>query len=474
MMKQLVKGVLFFLCIHIYATVTAQDSIGIKNILTPQAFAAIVKSYHPIIKQADINVLKASANITVAKAGFDPSFYIQSEQKTFNGVDYYQYTNPELKIPTWYGIEVKAGLENNSGNFLNSESSSGQSSYLGITVPLAKNLVIDKRRAALQQAKIFNNQSSAEKLNTINDVLYDAYSDYWNWVKEYEVYKILSNTVTINKDRFNLIKIGFRQGDRPAIDTIEALAQLQSFEFLQSESAVKFKNAGVTLSAYLWLANDSYYQLNDNTLPDSKWNNISIQDEKFEVLDKLIYTAKTTHPKLRIFNFKMQILEVDRKLKFQSLLPTINVKANLLNKGYDVFKNASADFYQNNNKFGIDIGLPLRLSEGRGSYKIAKLKIKETTYQQNMQVQEIENKVRYYFNEVLGLQQQIKMYEAAYKNYQTLLRGEDTRFTAGESSLFILNNRENKVLEVLQKLVELKTKFFKAQIALQWATGQLN
>ncbi len=156
------------------------------------------------------------------------------------------------------------------------------------------------------------------------------------------------------------------------------------------------------------------------------------------------------------------------------MLPTINVKANLLNKGYDVFKNASADFYQNNNKFGIDIGLPLRLSEGRGSYKIAKLKIKETTYQQNMQVQEIENKVRYYFNEVLGLQQQIKMYEAAYKNYQTLLRGEETRFTAGESSLFILNNRENKVLEVLQKLVELKTKFFKAQIALQWATGQLN
>ncbi len=310
-MKQLVKGVLFFLFMHIYAIGTAQDSIGIKNILTPQAFAAIVKSYHPIIKQADINVLKASANITVARAGFDPSFYIQSEQKTFNGVDYYQYTNPELKIPTWYGIEVKAGLENNSGNFLNSESSSGQSSYLGFTVPLAKNLVIDKRRAALQQAKIFNNQSSAEKLNTINDVLYDAYSDYWNWVKEYEVYKILSNTVAINKDRFNLIKIGFRQGDRPAIDTIEALAQLQSFEFLQSESAVKFKNAGVTLSAYLWQANDSYYQLNDNTLPDSKWINIPIQDEKFDVLDNLIYTAKTTHPKLRIFNFKMQLLELD-------------------------------------------------------------------------------------------------------------------------------------------------------------------
>ena len=52
-------------------------------------------------------------------------------------------------------------------------------------------------------------------------------------------------------------------------------------------------------------------------------------------------------------------------------------------------------------------------------------------------------------------------------------RGEDIRFKVGESSLFLLNTRENKVLESMQKLAELKTKFFKSYRAVGWASGQL-
>lgn len=472
-MKQVVKAMVIFLAVIGINKTNAQTQQTATNILTPQAFAAIVKSYHPIIKQADVNIAQAIANITVARAGFDPTLYVQNSQKTFTNIDYYNYTNAELKIPTWYGIEVKTGIENSSGDFINTELTNGQTSYVGIAVPLAKNLMMDKRRAALQQAKILNKQSTAEKQNTVNDVIFDAFSTYWNWVKEYEVYKVITNAVVVNKARYNLIKIAFRQGDRPAIDTIEALTQLQNFEYLQSESGVKFYNAGVALSAFLWQANNTYYQLENSTVPDTTWANVSIANLPLPVQDNIISTAKLSHPKLRIYNFKLQMLEVDRKLKFQNLLPTVNVKANLLQKGNNAFKNFTWGYTENNNKFGIDIGLPLRLSEGRGTYKLAKLKIQETTYQQNLQVQEIENKIRYYFNETFGLQQQIKMYESVYTNYQTLLRAEEFKFNAGESSLFLLNSRENKVLEALQKLIELKTKFFKAQLAIQWAAGLL-
>jgi outer membrane protein TolC len=145
----------------------------------------------------------------------------------------------------------------------------------------------------------------------------------------------------------------------------------------------------------------------------------------------------------------------------------------LLNKGYDVFKGVGPGFYQNNYKFGIDIGMPLRLSEGRGAYRIAKLKITETNYAISLQQQSIENKIRNYYNELMGLQQQVNIFEQAFINYQTLFRGEDTRFKEGESTLFLLNTRENKVLETLQKLTELRAKFYKTQVAVQWAAGQL-
>jgi len=452
----------------------SQDSIAFNKVLSEEAFISIVKKYHPVIKQADIAVQKANAELTLSRGGFDPSFYLHTDQKTFDGKNYYNYTNPELKIPTWYGIEIKAGLENNGGQYLNSEASDGKTSYIGLSLPVGKNLLMDKRRAVLKQAKIFRDQSEAERLSMINDLLYEAYTAYWNWVKEQQLYAVISNAVTINEARFELVKIGYRQGDRPAIDTIEALTQLQSFQYLQSESLVRLKNAGIDLSNYLWLQNNTYYQLGDDVVPENKWNGQDVTALPLLMLDELLYTARLNHPKLQVYNYKLQILDVERKLKFQSLLPTINLKGNLLNKGYDMFNGiGKSGFYENNNKFGIDIGLPLRLSEGRGGYKLAKLKIQETNYDLLMKQQEIANKVKNYYNELTGLQQQVTIYDAAYKNYQALFRGEDTRFKAGESSLFLLNSRENKQLEALQKLVELKTKYYKTRQALLWASGQL-
>jgi outer membrane protein TolC len=461
----LLQAILFFAALPAYA----QDKI-----LREADFIAIVKKFHPVLKQADIAVQQAVAGITVARAGFDPSIYLNTDQKTFDGKNYYNYTNPELKIPTWYGIEIKAGFENNGGQFLNSEVSTGQSSYVGLSVPIAKNLLMDKRRAVLQQAKIFRMQSEAERLNMINDLLYEAYSAYWNWVQAHRVYEVLANAVKINEARFDLVKIGYRQGDRPAIDTVEALAQLQSFQYLQNESRVRWQNAAVDLSNFLWQPNNVFYQLGTDVLPGEVLNERDVDALPLPVLDELLYQAKLTHPKLKSYNYKLQVLEVERKLKFQSLLPTVNLRANLLNKGYDLFNGiGKAGFYENNNKFGINMGLPLRFSEGRGGYRLAKLKIQETNNELALQQQAIENKIRMYYNELLGLQQQVKIYEAAFKNYQTMFRGEETRFAAGESSLFLLNTRENKVLEAQQKLVELKTKYFKTLQTVQWAAGQL-
>ncbi len=452
--------------------VTAQDTAA-RVQLTAETFTGIVRAYHPVCKQADILVAKAKAERLSARGGFDPSFYISSDQKTFDGKNYYRYTNPELKVPTWYGIEVKAGTENNAGTFLNSESSAGASSYLGVSVPLAKNLLMDKRRAVLQQARLLVDQSVAERRQILNDLLYEANAAYWNWASSYEVYRILSNAITVNTNRFALVKIGFRQGDRPAIDTIEALAQLQNFQFLQSEALLHFTNAGVELSNYLWLANGTPYQLAPTVLPDTTWAAQSLQQVKQGLLDELLYAAKLTHPKLTVYGFKLKSLEVERKLKFQSLLPMINLKTNLLNKGYNVFKGAGAALWENNYKFGIDIGLPLRFSEGRGAYRTAKLKIQETGLQQSLATLEIENKVRYYYNELTGLRTQAQVYEQAYRNYLALLRGEDIRFRSGESTLFLLNSRENKALEAQQKLIELKAKFYKTLVAVNWAAGQL-
>ncbi len=442
-------------------------------VLSQEEFLNIVRTFHPVARQANLLVDRAKAELIASRAGFDPSFYMSADRKTFDGKNYFNWIHPELRIPTWYGVEINAGIENNLGDLLNSEETPGKSSYLGISVPLARNLVMDKRRAVLMQAKVFREQSKAERLLMLNDLLFDASYSYWNWVKEYMVYRVLEETITVNQNRYGLVKLGFRQGDRPAIDTTEALAQLQSFQLARNDAWLRFRNAGLELSNYLWQANDTPFYMPPVVIPDTAWNVVNLTNKQLPVLDTLLILAATNHPKLQSYDFKLQMLDIDRKLKFQELLPVFNVKYNLLNSGYDVTEGASWRFYENNYKFGFDFGLPLRLSRGRGEYKAAKIKINETNLDLSQTRLAIENKVKYYFNELAMLKTQVGIAEENYLNYLRLFKGEDMRFRIGESSLFLLNNRENKLLESRQKLVELKTKFYNSYQALQWSTGQL-
>ena len=124
------------------------------ELFSVDAFITQVKLYHPVAKQSDILVQKAAAQLLASRGGFDPALTLDASRKTFDGTNYYFYTNPELKIPTTFGVDIKAGIESNGGKYLNPEVTSGNTSYLGFEVPLAKGLLIDKRRAALQQAKI--------------------------------------------------------------------------------------------------------------------------------------------------------------------------------------------------------------------------------------------------------------------------------------------------------------------------------
>jgi outer membrane protein TolC len=370
-----------------------------------------------------------------------------------------------LKIPTWYGVEVYAGTESLSGSRTDPQETQGRTSYAGISVPLLKNLLMDKRRAALQQAKIFRNLSEVERQSTINNLQYEAIMVYWKWAQYYQVYAILKDAVVINERRLTLVKNAYKLGDRPAIDTVEALTQLQQFQYLQNAAF---------LDAYLWQQDNQPYSLPDGITPDMAWQKKDITAGMIESEQSLIDMAAKNHPDLRQYNFKLAALQVEKKLKFQELLPVMNLKYNQLGRGYDLAKTIATPLFENNYRFGVSFAVPLRLSQGRGEYRKAKLKILDTEYAlQNKQLL-VYNKIKTYRNEALMLLQQVALQQRALLNYQTLQRGEETRFFNGESSLFLVNARETKVLEAAQKLVEAKVKLLKTVAGLQWATGLLN
>ncbi len=449
--------------------VFSQDSL---QTLSFNSFLNIVKNYHPVAKQAAIVVQKADAALLSQRGGFDPVISSGGTDKTFDGTTYYRNNTTQLAIPTWYGIEIQTGIEYLSGGRINPEETAGKTSFAGISVPLAKNLLMDKRRAALQQAKIMQQASEAERKIILNDLLLDATETYWQWVQAYLNFKTYETVITVNRQRYNLVKAAFRNGDRPAIDTTEALTQLQQFEYQQNEALLLWQNAGVLLSGFLWQQNNEPYVMPQTIVPDEKIEQL-YDAVVFPEQDALIAAAKKNHPELLVYNYKLGALAVERKLKFQELLPKLDLKYNQLGKGYDIASTAAKTLLDNNYKYGVSFSMPLRLSSGRGEYKMAKLKITETTLHQNQKQTDVVNKVKQYYNQLVNYKTQVSLLQKTYTAVLQLQKGEEIRFFNGESSLFLVNSRENKTQETMLKMVDATVKYNKTAAGLQWAAGQL-
>ncbi len=448
---------------------TANDS---TQTLSLKSFLQIVKQFHPVAKQANIQVDKANAGLTIARGSFDPLLGSSGSNKTFDGTNYYQTNTTELSIPTWYGIEVTTGIEYLTGGRTDPTETSGKTSFAGISFPLAKNLMMDKRRAALQQAKIMIGASEQEKRIVLNELMMDATDAYWQWVQAYLIYTTYNTVISVNKKRVDFISTAYRLGERPAIDTIEAIAQLQNFEYLQNNALLALQNTTLQLNTFLWKQNNQAYELPASVLPAEKIENL-YDGITFPELEKIIADAKTSHPELSIYTFKLSVLNIERKLKFQELLPKADLKYNQLGKGYNVAAAATKTLFDNNYRFGVNFSIPLRLSQGRGEYKLAKIKITETALQQSQKEIEIINKVKKYYNQLVNYKIQVNLLQKNYSNYLQLQRGEETKNFNGESSLFLVNSRENKTLETFLKLTEVTIKYNKALLELQWAAGQL-
>ena len=77
-------------------------------------------------------------------------------------------------------------------------------------------------------------------------------------------------------------------------------------------------------------------------------------------------------------------------------------------------------------------------------------------------MRELDVKIETYKNEMLNYYKQIDLSRNNLQNYRKLLYAEETRYSNGESSLFLINSRENKVIEAQEKFISIRTKFLKS------------
>lgn len=452
------KKYILMLFLLISASVFSQEKV--TSVMTLSEYLGYVKSFHPIVKQANLVINESEAKLLKARGAFDPKIEVDFDKKEFKNKEYYNKLNAAFKIPTYYGLEFKANFENNDGVFLNPEANFPTDGLYsaGVSASLLKGLLINKRMASLKQAKLFLNQAKEDQQIVVNNILYNASLSYFTWLKNYNeqrVYKeFLENAIT----RFKLTKRAFFEGEKPAIDTTEAKITLDTRKLNLEKARIKLVKSSLELSNFLWLNDNTPVELQDNILPDiNTFNSIDatfnialFNNENFDI---------NKHPKIRSLEFKIKSLDVNRRFKMNNLLPNLDVQYNFLTQNRNQINTLNIQDY----KASIKFKLSLFLRKERGDLKLANVKLNDKKYENEVAKLTIKNKVS-------GIQQELESYilqndltANIVKDYTTLLKAEDRKFFLGESSLFLVNYREVKLIEAKLKAIKLENTFFKTK-----------
>lgn len=458
------KSKFFFSLLFLLINVAAQGK-NLQDTLFYKNFLSIVKAYHPIAQQANLLSGLAQAKRTKALGGFDPKIEAEFDQKYFNGTRYYSFFTPQLKLPLWYGVELKGSYSTADGVYLNPESKLPKEglAYAGISFNLGKGLFIDERRADLKKAQIFAESYKNEGAIALNDLFLDAGTQYIDWQTKYKLVKVYQNALKLAKERQRAVILSVKNGDKPAIDSVEALLTVRQREISLQEANLDFKSSQQLLSDFLWRDN------NQNV--DANKLEIVPQDLFIQPVD--VNGGISDNPKLLNYDFKIKELNIERKLKADNLKPELKVQLGLLNEGKTFIGPINSAYYQNNNKVNVGFSFPLTLAKARGDLAETKIKIKQTELAQIDLRNQLTNKITQNNFEIATLESQLKLLQSTYTFSNQLLAGEETKFKLGESSLFLINSRENKLIEVTEKLLNTEFKLHKAKIKNLWILGNL-
>ncbi|RTY71348.1 transporter [Flavobacterium sp. GSP27] len=448
-MKQIFLAFLFF-----GLSAGAQEKIS--NELTFTEFLGYVKKYHPLVKNANLEISKSQANLMMARGGFDPKIEVDFSEKQFKGSEYYSILNSSFKIPTWYGIEIKAGFDNSEGVYLNPQNTlpnQGLTS-LGVTIPLGQGLFINQRMADVRKAKMQMQLSLAERKLQAIVVLYDASLAYFNWKKNFNEVALYQEYNQNAQIRFKGIQSLIIQGDKPSIDSVEAGIIVKNRKLSLEDSNLKLAKAKLELATFLWLENNIPLELSDALIPEIQLEFTIQESLKTNALLNSDFSI-TNHPKINALQSKIDMLNVERKLKANMLLPKIDV-------GYSYISEPSyIDNYQfEDYKIGLDFYFPLFLRKERGSLKLAKYKVQESEFVLDLEKVQLTNKINAQKLEIKSLLKQQELIKDLVQDNLIMLNSEERLFSFGESSLFLINIRENNLVTAQLSKIALENRFY--------------
>jgi outer membrane protein TolC len=432
--NQLILG---FCCFVLSAVCVASE----QNKLSLDKVLHSVTRYYPKIRIARLEITKAQGAHLSALGKFDPSLDATTRSQPVGGY-INNYGDTQLNVPTFYnGVKLFAGYRNGNGNwpiyYQNYLTNSGGEYRAGLSLPLLRDRLIDKERTNLlttaESIEMKKHDAEAIKIKIYQETI----KAYWQWVEAGLQLKTFRQLLKLARKRQRAIEQQANQGDLPQLAITENLQQIIQREQLLNQGMMIFEQAGINLSLYYRDEKGAPKVPMEKSLP----SHVLMQPRQLaQSIPQL-----TQHPALRKLQNYSRIIRLKRDLAQNELLPNLDATAYTFKQygsgGYPALIPEAAFI-------GVSFKFPVLQREAKGKLIRTQSELDQIRTEKKFMYEQLKNELTNLFIGVKRVHQQVILLQKEYHLALKVQQGEAKKFYEGDSTLFLVNQREQATTQV--------------------------
>lgn len=436
----------------------SQASKNAKSLTLIEVLHSIDRHY-PEVKIACLEIAKANGVLINAQGQFDPSLEGTARSQPVGGY-INNYGDTQLTLPTVYnGVKLFAGYRNGEGNwpiyYQNYLTNSGGEYRAGLSLPLLRDRLIDKERTKLLSSaqSILVKQEDAEAVKL--RIYQEAITAYWQWVEAGLQLNTFQQLLQLAQKRQHAIEQQAHQGDLPKLAITENMQQIVQREQLLNQGKMIFEQASINLSIYYRDKRGTPFIPSKNDLPLLSNASIPVTQNRASIID---------HPRIKKLRNYSKIIKIKRDLARNELLPQLDATAYAFKQygsgGYPLLIPQAA-------MLGVSFKLPLLQRQAKGNLIQAQSELRQLSVEKRFLYEKLNNEFSKILIGIKRSTQQVMLLKKELDLAQKVQRGEAKKFYEGDSTLFLVNQREQATTQVklntLHAEIELEQLRAKAQ-----------
>lgn len=446
---------LLLLLLLLLAAPAAAEPLTLEQVLRH------VEQHHPKIRGAEVMRQVAAAKVLEKEGAFDAALAFDSDYLRYNssGSEKTAFTNDlAFRQSAPSGLSFSGGVRMHRGSVKSPQSTTGQGGeyFLEFKLPLLRNFGVNEKSTALEQARVGVALAEAEFRRVRLETLADASFAYWDWAGAAAARELYRANLTLAEDRAGIVRQRAEAGDLPRIDVVEAEAEVARRREALTTSERKLQQCSLKLSYYLF---DAEPQGPAEEMPSPRplaADELALQE----------LAATGSRPELSALRFEKELVSLDRELAENDRQPILDL---VMGPGYDTGRGGIGATV----KAGLVLTVPLATRGPDGRVQAARLKADKLDLETALELRRVLLEVRDAASALEAERLRAEALEQGLDLARRLEEAERLRFELGDSTLFLVNQRERATLEAELKVLEARAGFARAQAAFRAAGGSL-